>query len=202
MLGKVFSKYGYSQNLIHTRFLVVCYLGFAGFFRISELLSIQIKHIDFKLDHMTVLLEGSKTDQLRESEIVYVKRLHRPNCPVAITERYTHVTRLNDNPENYLICRLAKTKQGHRAIGTKSISYTTIRENFMSFISEALQDEKTTSTLGLYSLCSGAASAASERGVSDRLIGKHGRWSSNTSRDRYIKDSKRARLVVTENIGL
>ena len=44
--------------------------------------------------------------------------------------------------------------------------------------------------IGLHSLRSGGASSAADNGVSDRLIAKHGRWSSNSYRDCYIKDNK------------
>ena len=40
--------------------------------------------------------------------------------------------------------------------------------------------------------------AASKNDVSDRLIGKHGRWSSNSSKDKYIKDSKNQNLWVCQ----
>ena len=40
---------------------------------------------------------------------------------------------------------------------------------------------------GLHSLRSGRASAIADNDISDRLIGKHGRWSAKTSRDRYSK---------------
>ena len=39
-------------------------------------------------------------------------------------------------------------------------------------------------------------------GVTERLIGKHGRWKSGYSRDRYLKDNKDKRLSVTLPLGL
>ena len=38
--------------------------------------------------------------------------------------------------------------------------------------------------------------AAANSDVSDRLIGKYGRWSSNSSKEKYIKDSKNQNLWV------
>ena len=201
VLNLALSKFGSSSNLLQQRFLVVCFLGFAGFFRISELLSVQMKHIHFDLEHMTVTLEESKTDKLREGEIVHVARSFTPNCPVTITEKYIQDTRLAENPQNFLISRLSKTRFGHKAIGHKPLSYSTVRDSFKEHLSIILQDDSVVSTLGLHSLRSGGASAAASHGVSDRLIGKHGRWSSETSRDGYIKDCKRVRLSVTKNLG-
>ena len=57
--------------------------------------------------------------------------------------------------------------------------------------------------LALHSLRSGGgASAAADNDISDRLIGKHGRWSTNTSRDRYIKGNKSKRLKASASLNL
>ena len=53
-----------------------------------------------------------------------------------------------------------------------------------------------------HSLRSGGTSEASNNRISDRLVGKHGRWKSGYTRDRYIKDNKRIRLGVTKKLGL
>ena len=71
----------------------------------------------------------------------------------------------------------------------------------LSLIGKASIAGVATRSFGTHSIRSGGASSASAHGVSDRLIGKHGRWSSDTSRDRYIKDTKKARLHVTEHLG-
>ena len=55
---------------------------------------------------------------------------------------------------------------------------------------------------GLHSLRSGGASAAANNGVSDRQIAEHGRWSSNSSRDGYIKDNPEKRFKVSKCLGL
>ena len=57
-------------NLSHMRFLVLCLLGFAGFMRVSELLSIKIADICFLRNYMTINIETSKTDETREENVV------------------------------------------------------------------------------------------------------------------------------------
>ena len=52
MIEKIVRRYGSSDNLIHLRFLVICVLGFTGFFRISELLDLQVSDLNFKEDGM------------------------------------------------------------------------------------------------------------------------------------------------------
>ena len=54
-----------ATNLMPMRFVLICILGCAVFFRIGELLSIKIKHI-FQLDtHLEITILKSKIDQLR-----------------------------------------------------------------------------------------------------------------------------------------
>ena len=112
--------------------------------------------------------------------------------------KYLTSTGIRDQPTSYLICRFAKTKKGHNAIGKHHISYETARKTFLDHINFLNPDNE----FGLHSLRSGGASAASNNGSSERLIGKHGRWSSSTSREVYIKDSKQQRLSVSKNLGL
>ena len=101
ILKQLYKKFGMSDDAIHLRFLVTCFLGFAGFLRISELKQVQIKHISFKSDHMTVLLEESKTDKLREGEVVYISKLERGCCPVSLTKQYITTTKLDKDEDNF-----------------------------------------------------------------------------------------------------
>ena len=97
-----------------------------------------------------------------------------------------------------MIPRLHKTKKGYTASKTKGISYTRIREIFM----ENVKRIDNQGTYGLHSLRSGAASAAAQKGVSDRLVSKQGQWLSESARNRYIKDSVEDRLSVTRALEL
>lgn len=54
----------------------------------------------------------------------------------------------------------------------------------------------------LHSLRSGGAISAANNNIDVRLIEKHGRWSSNLSRDAYIKSNKNKRLKVSHSLGL
>ena len=200
IIKKLVEIFGDSQNLIELRFLVLCILGFSGFFRISELLDIQVRNITQRSNYIEILVSKSKTDQLREGHIVYISQTDTSTCPFMWLKKYLNVTGLKEDPDAYLICRLAKTKRGHNVLGKHSISYSTARKTFLDHLNAIEAKPKT--KFGLHSLRSGGASAAANSGVSDRLIGKHGRWSSNSSRDGYIKDSKLKRLSVTKSLGL
>ena len=203
MIRHLVSLYDDSENLLHLRFLIICIFGFAGFFRISELLDIQLKHISLEKDSIEIFLEKSKTDQHRDGETVYIAQSGNSTCPLYWIKRYLRLAKLDikKTPEYFLICKMAKTKSGHNAHGKHPITYPTARKTFLEHVNEIFKPQS--NQYGLHSLRSGGATAASENGVCDRLIGKRGRWSANSSvKDIYIKDSKKKRLSVSQKLGL
>ena len=201
MVKSIVDAYDTSDNLIHHRFVMACLLGFSGFLRISELLEIHVGDIEFEDDCMKILIPKSKNDQVREGHLVYIGRTGTHYCTVTRLESYLKICKLSDKSSAFVMCRLAKTKTGHNAIGHRSISYTTIYEDFHRFIAPFC-NRMDTSVYGLHSLRSGGASEAINGGISERLVGKHGRWKSGYSRDRYLKDDKKNRLSVTRAIKL
>ena len=54
------------------------------------------------------------------------------------------------------------------------------------------------STIGTHSLRSGGANA----GIPDHLFKRHGRWSSDSAKDGYVKDSLSSRLSVSKALGI
>ena len=140
----------------------------------------------------------NQTDQIREGNVVYIGQTNTEYCPIFWMRKYSTLSGLKDTPEAFLICRLAKTKTRHNPQGHLSICYTTARTTFLKHLSQCLEPK----TYGLHSLRSGGASEAANNDVSDRLISKHGRWSSNTSRDTYIKDSSSKRYKVSQSLGI
>ena len=201
MVKQVVSRYGCGKNLLHHRLVVICVLGLSGFLRISELLAIQIRHLVFKDTHMEITIPKAKNDQLRQGHVVHIARTGSPYCAVYWLQKYINETGLAKEEDNFVISRLNRTRKGHNAHGDKPLSDGTVREIFMQEI-EPICQEIEPGSYCLHSLRSGGASSAVNNGVSERLIGKHGRWKSGFSRDRYIKDNKKQRLSVTKALGL
>ena len=195
------SYLGNNYDLLKARTIVTCLLGFTGFFRISELISVQLKHLKFYPDHLSIYLSKSKCDQHREGHNVLIARLDSQYCPVAFVENFLAKCKfdvLNDK-DSYLIPRLAKTDDGHKVFKDKGISYSAIHKAFKNAISNIVDDK---SNYGLHSLRSGGASAAANNNISDRKISKQGRWKSEKSRNTYIQDSLEDRLSVSKKLGL
>ena len=110
------------------------------------------------------------------------------HCSVSWLERCISDANLRQ-PNYFLICRLSKTKEGHLAKGIHPLRDGTVRGNFQKYIAPMCGDNSS-KNYGLHSLRSGGASTAINNGVSERLVGKHGRWKSGYTRDRYLKDSE------------
>jgi len=160
--------------------------------RIDEILKIQLKHLRLGITHLEITLEKSKTDQLREGNIIYISKLDSKYCPVKLLQKFLTLANFDIRVDfqTFLICRLHKTGKGYRASKVSGIAYSRAREILSG------------KNFGLHSLRSGGASAAAQNGVSDRLISKHGRWVSETARNGYIKDSEADRNKVSRALGL
>ena len=189
-----------SDSLADLRFLLMCALGFFGFFRIEELLTVQLKDISIKDTHLEIFLEKAKNDQHRDGNIVYISRLESKYCPVALVEKFLKASKISISTHRsvFLIPKIIKIKQGHKVHISAGISYTRAREIFK----EKLDNFDSEGNFGLHSLRSGGASAAAESLTDERLISKHGRWVSDRARNSYIKDSVQNRLKITRQLGL
>ena len=196
MLHQLIDTYGEHDNLLQQRTLIICLLGFSTFKRLDELLDVKVGDIKFYPSYMTIHVRKAKNDQLREGNVTYVSELQSQYCPVLRTAAYITVARLQ--PTDYLVCKLVRTKKGHRVVGKHRMSNSRIRKTFMEHATPLFPDVN----IGLHGLRAGGASAAAQNHVSDRLISKHGRWASEKSRDGYIRDSVQDRLSITKSLGL
>ena len=94
--------------------MLTCLLGFFGFLRIEELLSIKIKHLRINESHLEILVPKSKTDQHREGHVVYISRISLECCTLKFLEKYLQKTNIeiSKGRETPLIGRIFKTKKG------------------------------------------------------------------------------------------
>ena len=193
--------------------LVTKYGGenFSGFLRIDELLDVKLNHMKIQESHLEIVILKSKTDQHREGHVVYISRIKSEYCPVKYLEVYLQKTKLgiSNDKESPLIRPIFKTKSGHKISKTKGISYSRIRKIFKGYISEITA---TPENFGLHSLRSGGASAAASNSISNRLISKQGRWSSEkdcvvkiltaSNTLGLLKKKKYSRLLIPDNYFL
>ena len=117
-------------SLADIRFLLVLLVGYAGLFRISELLSVKIKDISISDDGMSIFVSQGKNDQFREGHTSNMARPSTVYCPVSITERLLALLASPKESCSPVLRRIVRTKNGayfHKSLG---ISYSTIRDEF------------------------------------------------------------------------
>ena len=97
-----------------------------------------------------------------------------------------------------LFRRISHTKDGF-SLRKQRLSYTRAIEMVRKLLkSIGLKPE----LYGLYSMRSGAASLAAALCLPDRLIMHHGGWRSESSKNRFIKETKAALLDVSKSFKL
>ena len=74
--------------------------------RISELLALKHKDVKFTESGMTIFIEKSKVDQLREGSTIFISKYYSDYCPVKWLQKKLHAN-LTD-PESFIICRLSR----------------------------------------------------------------------------------------------
>ena len=187
---------GAEADIDTLRFLVLSLLGYAGFMRVSELLQVKLKDIQFFQTHMSILVPKRKNDQYREGHVVNIARTGSLTCPVGMTERLIAKAQCQD--DGHLICRVVRSKKGLRACPS-GISYTRALEILKAGMKPFLGEDF---NFGSHSLKSGAATVAMASGLDADAIDKHAGWRSKSSKFRYISDSLDRKLSVSGAIGL
>ena len=138
-------------SLKDLRIAALCSLGFAGFFRFSELGNILCKHIVFLEDHIKIFVPHSKMDVYREGNFVYIAQTLLKYCPVSILLRYMHEAKLTPTSNLPLFSALNKTKSGC-IMRSSRLSYSRCREVFKEALGVLVCDRE---VYGLHSLRSG-----------------------------------------------
>lgn len=199
-LKKICEKYHYSDELADQRDLAMMVLAFAGFLRFDDLANLRTKNIFFRGDHIEIKLEKAKTDQYREGNLVSISKGETILCPLLRLETYLKLGNIDLNEDKFLFRPLYKSKNGVKLINLdKKISYTRARECIRKKVNSV---EGVNLKIGLHSFRSGGATAAVEAGVTHEEVKRHGRWKSDSSKDRYLKTSIKRRLEVTKKMAL
>ena len=108
-------------NILHLRSLVMFVLAFSGFFRSSELCLICIKHVQFFSSYVTIFIEKSKTDQLRENRAVVIAETRSSTCPCYLLMAYMSKTHRAGNSEEYLFRPISSSENRKRLVSVTVI---------------------------------------------------------------------------------
>ena len=88
--------------------------------------------------------------------------------------------------QKFIFRQICHSKQGFKLKDQdKSISYTTVRDIFLSNLKNIGLDK---TQFGLHSIRSAEATAAANLGINDRLFQKHGRSESENVKNGYVHE--------------
>ena len=76
-LTKMYNALYTDKNVYYQRIICACFIGYSGFLRSNELLSIKRSDIIMYTTHMSIFLEKSKTDIYRDGAWII---LAQTNC--------------------------------------------------------------------------------------------------------------------------
>ena len=201
ILHSMVKHFGQNSNLYDKRTVAMCVTAYSGFLRFSELVNLKCSDIEFHDEYMTLFIEKSKTDQIREGRRIFIAKLDSIACPVQILKDYMSLANLENSDSGFLFRQLSfcKKTQNYKIRKVGKLSYTRVRELLLEKLVFLGLDP---TVFGLHSLRSGGASAAANAGISDRLFKKHGRWKSEKAKDGYVKENLSSLLSVSLNLGL
>ena len=178
------------SNVLQLRNVCLYVLSYAGFFRSEEVLNIRMNHIRFYEGFMTVKVDKSKIDQLRQNDEVVIAQSEGNVCPVFLLKE--NVKKLDISPDcsEFIFQPLVKTKLSYKLVQIGQLA-----KSLQSIVPDP-------SVYGTHSFWSGGAARASNSRVGDRIFQRHGRWKSVATKDGYVKDDMSSRLVVSKSLGL
>jgi len=180
-------------SLINIRDRALILIGFAGAFRRSELVSVEIDDIEFNREGLTIMLKHSKTDtegQGYKKGIPYGS--HPDTCPVRSLQDWLQAAQITTGP-------LFRRVNRHGQVGMAALSDQSVALIVKKLVKAAGLDEKKYSG---HSLRSGLITTAANRGVDERSIMKQSGHKSLTVMRSYIQDATLFKNNAATHVGL
>ena len=168
-------------------------LGFAGAFRRSELVALDVCNVEFVDEGLAVGIAGSKTDQEGKGAKLGIPfGNHADTCPVLALRAWLATRGDAEGPLFLEISRWGKVTQ--RRASSKSV-YRAVKR-------AACAAGLDPSSYSAHSLRAGLATAAARAGKTERAIMRHGRWRSRTTVDRYVREGTLFSENAADGVGL
>ena len=172
-----------SPSLADIRFLFILLFGYAGLFRISEILNIRVNDVSISTDFMQINLIKRKNDQYRNGHVSVIARSRKPTYPVGITERLLSLLPDSKGSNNPIFRGIVSSKKPKECFhGCLDISYSTAYSSFKSYISPFVSDSHFYAT---HSIRIGGATDPGLRSLDSALKDRHVGWKNPKSKLRY-----------------
>lgn len=154
-------------------------LGFAGAFRRSELVALDVERLTFGPEGVAVVVARSKVDQFGAGATVAIPfGSSAATCPVRCLRAWLDASRLASGAVFRGVSR-------HNHLGERLDGRDVARIVKRSASSAGLD----ASTYSGHSLRAGLATSAARAGRDDRAIMRQGRWTSRATVDRYVREA-------------
>ncbi len=181
------------DGLLGTRDRALLLLGFAGAFRRSELVGLDVADLDFGRDGLTVTLRRSKTDQEGAGQKVGIPYGSTPaTCPVRNLQEWLEGADVTSGPVFRGVNRWGQVNAAR--LTDRAVALVVKRCAQAAGLDPALYAG--------HSLRAGLATAAAEAGVSERTIMAQTRHKSLPMVRRYIRDGNLFRDNAAAAVGL
>ena len=185
------------ESLSESRTMNMIILAYSAFLRFDELSKVKRSDLIFHDTHLELKVRSSKTDQFRQGDSVLLAKTGTLGCPVQNLQKYLTQVNIKESDD----CFIFRNITNHNTLRPKNvpIKYTVLRELVLKkFESIGLDKSK----FGIHSLRAGGATQVANSDIPDRLFMRHGRWASQKSKDSYVADDVKHRLLVSLNLGI
>ena len=189
-----------SVSLLTLRFLFILLIGYAGLFRINEILKIRPCDIKLSDSHLSIFISSRKNDQHRDGHTSIIARSGKVTCPVSITEKIMSLLPSTRKSQLAPIVRRVvnskKREQFHEYAG---ICYSTALDSMRKFFAPLVGEVKEFAT---HSMKSGGASNEGFKSADPELKDRHAGWKNPSTKLRYQKRSTEELLKITKRMKL
>jgi len=184
---------GLSDSLRDVRDQALLLIGFAGAFRRSELVGIQVEDVEFVEEGLVIQLRSNKTDQEGQGREVAIPLGSRPEtCPVSALRRWMDLAGISSGP-------LFRGVSRHQRVAEESLTPTAVA---LIVKERALAAGLDAALYSGHSLRAGFATAAALGGAPEWAIMKQTGHRSRAMLDRYVRVASRFRSNAVTFTGL
>jgi integrase len=185
-----------SGDLAGVRDRAMLLLAFAGALRRSELVALDLEHVRWTADGLTILLERSKTDERGEGALLAITRGRaEETCPVAALRLWLEQARITAGP------LFRKISRGG-AVGANRLSADAVRQILLKRAGLAGIKGTLAEPVSPHGLRAGFVTTAYRNGVPDEEIMGHTRHRSLATMRGYVRRSKLSQVSPSSKVGL
>lgn len=166
------------DSLSSKRDIAMITLGFFAALRGRELVHIQVEHLTFEADGLTVVLPRSKTDPTGEGQFCAVPRLNSSICPYQAIQTWQQFSGIQSG---FLFPSINRWQQ----MNIKPMSIHGLNQMLRRWANEL--DIPEAERVSSHSLRRGMATSASTAGASFKSIMRQGRWRHEGTVLQYIE---------------